>query len=83
MFYLVSTKLDKNKLTYDIIEEFDNLKEVYDYLYNHNYKKYIFSNNYNNTNHYYNKLFKNVSVWKEEDVEQILDEYIDQIFYLI
>lgn len=83
MFYLVSTKLDKNKLIYDIIEEFGSLKKVYDYLYDHKYKKYIFSNNYTNHNYFYNEVFKNVSVWKEEDVDQILNEYIDKIFYLI
>ena len=40
MFYLVSTILNKDKLSYDIIEEFKTIKEAYDYLYINGYKKY-------------------------------------------
>ena len=35
------------------------------------------------SNHYYNYKFKNVSLWKEEDVDQILDEYLGNIYCLI
>ena len=53
MFYLVSTTLNKNKLSYDIIEEFKTIKEAYDYLYKNGYKKYDS-----------NIKFKSKNVWK-------------------
>ena len=53
MFYLVSTTLNKDKLSYDIIEEFKTIKEAYDYLYKNGYKKYN-SNIKFKSNHYYN-----------------------------
>ena len=82
MFYLVSTTLNKDKLSYDIIEEFKTIKEASDYLYKNGYKKYD-SNIKFKSNHYYNHKFKNVSLWKEEDVDQILDEYLGNIYCLI
>lgn len=82
MFYLVSTILSKDKLSYDIIGEFRTIKESYDYLYKNGFKKYI-SNNKCKSNKYYNHKFKNVSLWKEEDVDQILNEYLGNIYCLI
>ena len=82
MFYLVSTTLNKDKVTYDIIKEVKTIKEAYDYLYKNGYKKYN-SNIKFKSNHYYNNKFKNVSLWKEEDVDQILDEYLGNIYCLI
>ena len=73
---------NKDKLSYDIIEEFKTIKEAYDYLYKNGYKKYD-SNIKFKSNHYYNHKFKNVSLWKEEDVDQILDEYLGNIYCLI
>lgn len=82
MFYLVSTTLNKDRLSYDIIEEFKTIKEAYDYLYINGYKKYESKIKFK-SNHYYNHKFKNVSLWKEEDVDQILDEYLGNIYCLI
>lgn len=82
MFYLVSTTLNKDNLSYDIIEEFRTIKNAYDYLYKNGFKKFD-SNIKFKSNHYYNHKFNNVSLWKEEDVDQILNEYLRSIYCLI
>ena len=77
MVYLVNTSMKNSKMIYDILGELNTIREAYDYLYNNGFSQ-IESYKYK-ANHFKNSKYDNVYVWKEEDLDTIIVEYLDSI----
>ena len=77
MVYLVNTSMKNSKMIYDILGEFNTIREAYDYLYNNGFSQ-VESYKYK-ANHFKNSKYKNVYLWKEEDLDTIIVEYLDSI----
>ena len=77
MYYVVNSKYINGKSVYDILYEAKSLRDAYDFLYNNNYKP--FQDKAFKAPHFSNGVYINTSVWKEQDLEQILIDYINLI----
>ena len=75
MVYLVNTSMKNSKMIYDILGEFNTIREAYDYLYNNGFSK-VESYKYR-ANHFRNSKYNNVYLWKEEDLDTIIIEYLN------
>jgi len=77
LYYVVNSKYINGKSVYDILYEAKSLRDAYDFLYNNNYKP--FQDKAFKAPHFSNGVYINASVWKEQDLEQILIDYINLI----
>ena len=82
MYYVISSKVnDTNKntlLVYDILGEFKTIKKAYEFITNNGFKK---TTNYKyRQNVYENKSYKNVMIWRESDLDEVLEEWINSMF---
>ena len=77
MYYVVNSKYINGKSVYDILYEAKSLRDAYDFLYNNNYKP--FQDKAFKAPHFSNGVYINASVWKEQDLEQILIDYVNYI----
>ena len=82
MYYVISSKVnDTNKnatLIYDILGEFKTIKKAYEFIINNGFKK---TTNYKyRQNVYENNSYKNVMIWRESDLDEVLEECMNNIF---
>jgi hypothetical protein len=77
LYYVVNSKYINGKSVYDILYEAKSLRDAYDFLYNNNYKP--FQDKAFKAPHFSNGVYINASVWKEQDLEQILIDYVNYI----
>lgn len=77
MIYIVNTSLQNSKMVYDILGEFNNIKDAYDYLYANGFAQ-VESYKYR-ANHFKNSKYDNVYLWKEEDLDTIVIEYLNNM----
>lgn len=75
MIYLINTKIENSKIIYDILGEFVTIREAYDFLYNNGFSQ-VESYKYR-ANHFRNSKYNNVHLWKEEDLDTIIIEYLN------
>lgn len=81
MYYVISSHVNTNKntlLVYDILGEFKTIKKAYEFITNNGFKK---TTNYKyRQNVYENKSYKNVIIWRESDLDEVLEEWINSMF---
>lgn len=82
MYYVISSKVNytnKNAtLIYDILGEFKSIKKAYEFITNNGFKK---TTNYKyRQNVYENNSYKNVMIWRESDLDEVLEECMNNIF---
>ena len=82
MYYVISSKVnDTNKnatLIYDILGEFKTIKKAYEFIANNGFRK---TTNYKyRQNVYENNSYKNVMIWRESDLDEVLEECMNNIF---
>lgn len=77
MIYIINTSLQNSKMVYDILGEFKTIKEAYDYLYSNGFNQ-VESYKYR-ANHFKNSKYSNVYLWKEEDLDTIIIEYLNNL----